>query len=101
MGHKNTIIFPLNVADRDSSWMNLLIFFHPVRYEKNPDKDSSSCANVQEEATVGSGKSHAVRRVRLDAEWTVRGLGEPQQASGDIRKGYPHSLLATIIGTFL
>ena len=29
-------------------------------------------------------KSHAVRRVRLDAERPVRGLGEPQQAQGDI-----------------
>ena len=34
------------------------------------------------------------KRVRLDTERPVRGLGEPQQASGDIRKGYRRSLLA-------
>ena len=31
----------------------------PIRYEKNSDKDSSSCVNAREGETDGSDKSHA------------------------------------------
>ena len=53
-----------------------------------------SCADVQERATEGSDKSHAVRRVRPDALRPVRGLGEPQQAASEYPKGYSDALLA-------
>ena len=40
------------------------------------------------------------RRVRPDAERPVRGLGGPQRAYWNIRKGYSNTLLAYVIGTF-
>ena len=39
-------------------------------------------------------QSHADRRVRSDAQADAWGLGEPQQASRNIPKGYSGSLLA-------
>lgn len=44
-------------------------------------------------------QSHAERRVRPNATRTVWGLGEPQQASRNIPKGYSGSLLAYVIET--
>ena len=45
-------------------------------------------------------QSHADRRVRPDAQADAWGLGEPQQASRNIPKGYSGSLLAYVIGNF-
>ena len=44
-------------------------------------------------------KSHAVRRVRLDALRPVRGLGEPQQAASEYCFRYSDALLAYFIAS--
>ena len=55
------------------------------------------CAGVSDRREA---QSHAVRRVRQDAQADSWGLGEPQQASRNIPKGYSGSLLAHLIGNF-
>ncbi len=45
-------------------------------------------------------QSHADRRVQPDAQADAWGLGEPQQASRNIPKGYSGSLLAYVIRAY-
>ncbi len=53
---------------------------------------------VQQKKRPQGAQSHADRHVRSDAQADAWGLGEPQQASRNIPKGYSGSLLAYVIG---
>ena len=67
---------------------------------RNPDRTlifPRGCAGTSDHRER---KSHAVRRVRLDAEADSPGLGGTPTSDQQYPKGYCWSLLARVIGNF-